>query len=138
MHAGDELELRFAEVGRDARMREGRAEPRRMRSHGERAFGPNPQTFLFDPAHRDEQSGRQRAKSRLEAAHRMPPTTPVAPIVCKPRCMDTAFSWRAYCISAACIAADADARPARATRLSLRLLWGHRWDSSPRPPGFVA
>jgi hypothetical protein len=35
MHAGDQLELAFAEIGRDVRMGERRAERRRMRRGGE-------------------------------------------------------------------------------------------------------
>jgi len=50
VHAGDELELRLAEVGGDARVGERRAQRRRMRREGEAAVGPHAQRFLLDAA----------------------------------------------------------------------------------------
>ena len=50
VHAGDQLELRLAEIGRDVLVRERRAEPRRVRRFGKRAVRPDAQAFLLDAA----------------------------------------------------------------------------------------
>jgi hypothetical protein len=50
MHARDEFELRFAEVGRDVRMRERGAQRQRMRRQRELAVGQRAQAFLLDAA----------------------------------------------------------------------------------------
>ena len=50
VYAGNELELRLAEVGRDVRVLERRAERCRMRSRRERSVGPHAQALLFDSA----------------------------------------------------------------------------------------
>jgi hypothetical protein len=50
MDAGDELELALAEVGGDVRVRQGRAEARRVRRERERPVGPRAQALLLDPA----------------------------------------------------------------------------------------
>ena len=61
VHPSDELRLRFAEVGGDARVLQSRAQRRRMRRGGERAVGPHPQAFLFDAAlQRPQHLARQR------------------------------------------------------------------------------
>jgi hypothetical protein len=64
MHAGDQLELRLAEVRRDQRVRERRAERCGVRRRRERAVGPHAQAFLFDAA---PQSGEHIAWQRLHA-----------------------------------------------------------------------
>jgi hypothetical protein len=70
VHAGDELELRFAEIGGDVRMRERRPEPRRVRRRGERAVGPNAEALLLDAAPDPVQSPRpQRAKTFADGLH---------------------------------------------------------------------
>jgi hypothetical protein len=48
--AGDQLELRLAEVGGDMRMRQRRAERRRMRGAGQHAVRPDAQAFFFNAA----------------------------------------------------------------------------------------
>ncbi len=50
VRAGDELELRLAEIGGDVRMRERRAERLRMRKRRERAVGAHAQALLLDTA----------------------------------------------------------------------------------------
>src|SRR6267142_4183246 len=70
VHTGDELELRLAEIGSDVRVRERRAERRRMRRRGERPVGPNAQAFLFDPPLKArEDRGLERANSYLHIIH---------------------------------------------------------------------
>ena len=59
VHAGDELELRLAEVGGDMRMGERRAEARRVRRRGERAVGAHAQALLFDAATKARQRRRR-------------------------------------------------------------------------------
>jgi len=53
---GDEFQLSFAEVGRDVRMREGRAQGWRVFATGQQAVAGDTQALLFDapvePAHR--------------------------------------------------------------------------------------
>ena len=55
VHAGDELELRLAEVGRDMRMRQRRAERERMRSRRKPAVRRDAQAFFLDAAHESAQ-----------------------------------------------------------------------------------
>ena len=50
VHPGDELELRLAEVGGDARVRQRGAETGGMRRARERAVGVHPQALLFHAA----------------------------------------------------------------------------------------
>src|SRR5207248_3534806 len=64
VNAGDQLELRLAEVGRDMRMGERRAEPGRMRRRREIAVRADPQALLLDAAQQlCERTGRQRAQA---------------------------------------------------------------------------
>src|SRR5437588_12949267 len=77
VHAGNELELRFTEVGRDVWMRERGAQRRRVRRHGERAVRPDTQAFLFDSASKPrEHARRERAQSCLKIIHCVPSTLP--------------------------------------------------------------
>jgi hypothetical protein len=50
VRAGDQLELRLAEVGGDVRMRQRRAELGRMRRESERAVGLDAQALFLHPA----------------------------------------------------------------------------------------
>ena len=50
VYAGDQLELRFAEIGGDMRVRERRAEPGGVRRVGEHSVLPYAQAFLFHAA----------------------------------------------------------------------------------------
>src|SRR5207302_8551528 len=50
VHSGDQLELRLAEVGGDVRVRERRAERRRVRRLRQRAVGTHAQALLLDAA----------------------------------------------------------------------------------------
>ncbi len=59
----DQLELRLAEVGRDARVGERRAQPRGMRRPGERPVGAHAQSFLLDAA---QQPLQHRRRQRLQ------------------------------------------------------------------------
>ena len=62
VHAGDQLQLRLAEIGRDVLVGERRAEPRRVRRVGKHAVRPDAQAFLFDAAQdAGERLGRERA-----------------------------------------------------------------------------
>ncbi len=64
VHAGDQLELRLAEVRRHQRMRERRAECRRMRRRRERAVGTHAQALFFDAApETGEHVARQRSRA---------------------------------------------------------------------------
>ncbi len=63
MHAGDEFELRFAEIGRDAGMGQSRTQRGRVRQRGQLAVRKYPQAFLFDAAPDGAQiGGRERAQ----------------------------------------------------------------------------
>ncbi len=67
MHAGDQFELRFAEIGRDVRMGERRAERGRVRRGGKPAVRLHAQAFLFESAPNAAQDlGRQRAEAFFE------------------------------------------------------------------------
>ena len=60
MHAGDEFELRLAEIGGDVRVRQRRTERRWMRRMRQGTIKGGPQTFLFKPAaHAAQALGRQ-------------------------------------------------------------------------------
>lgn len=50
VRSGDQFDLRFAEVCRDGRVREGRAQHGRVRSQGQGAIELRTETFLLDPA----------------------------------------------------------------------------------------
>ena len=70
MYAGDQLQLRFAVVGGDVRMRQRRAQRLRMRRHGQPAFRRGAQAFLFDAAAYALQPIRRKGgKARLQVAH---------------------------------------------------------------------
>ena len=70
VHPGDELELRLAEVGGDVRVRERRAERRRVRRQREFTAGLRAQAFFFDAASdRLQALLRQRAQSFVQGAH---------------------------------------------------------------------
>ena len=64
VHAGDEFELRLAEISGDVRMLERGSERDRMRGRRQRPIGPHPQAFLFDPA---PEALQHCARHRLEA-----------------------------------------------------------------------
>src|SRR5690242_17034677 len=76
LHAGDELELRLAEIGGDMRMRERRAERLRMQRARERAVGLDAQALLLDAAAhalqhvRVEAHGKGTKSSRAESRAR--------------------------------------------------------------------
>ena len=60
--AGDQLELGFAEIGGDVRVRERRPEPGRMRRRGELSVGSDAEAFFFDAApYADEYLARKHA-----------------------------------------------------------------------------
>ena len=59
MHAGDELELRLAEIGGDVRVRQGSAERAGVRRCREAAVGRDAQAFLLDAAHKAAQRVRR-------------------------------------------------------------------------------
>jgi hypothetical protein len=65
VHAGDELELRFAEVGRDVRVGERRPERCRMRRQREPAAGLHTQALFFDAAANSLQLGRRQVPQSL-------------------------------------------------------------------------
>ena len=70
VHAGDQLELRLAEIGGDVRVGERRAEPRRVRRRGERAVGPHAQALLLDAAPDPVQRpGPERAQTFADGLH---------------------------------------------------------------------
>ncbi len=50
MHAGDQFELRFAEVRGDVWMRERGAKRMRVRCHRKRSVGSDAQALFFDSA----------------------------------------------------------------------------------------
>jgi hypothetical protein len=50
MHAGDQLQLRFAVIRGDVRVRQRRAQRRRVRGQCQAAIGQRTQAFLLDPA----------------------------------------------------------------------------------------
>ncbi len=67
MHAGDQLQLRFAEVGRDVRMRERAAQRSRMGREGQLAIRERTQTFPLDAtAHALHARRRQRLQPLLQ------------------------------------------------------------------------
>ena len=67
MGAGDQFDLRLAEVGGDAGMRQGRTQGGRMRRQRQRAAGLRPQAFFFKaPAHALELLGCQRLQALLQ------------------------------------------------------------------------
>ncbi len=68
MHAGNELELRLAEVGGGVRMGERRAEPRRVGRSGQRAVRSHAQTLFLDPAAKAPQHGRWERLQARQAA----------------------------------------------------------------------
>ena len=62
VHAGDQLELRLAEIGRDVLVGERRSQARRVRRVGKGAVSFDAQAFLFDAAQdARKQLGRERA-----------------------------------------------------------------------------
>src|SRR5262249_33910750 len=70
VHAGDELDLRLAEIGGDVWMGERRAERRRVRRHRERAARRRSQTLLLDAAAQvRERLGGERAQAFAELGH---------------------------------------------------------------------
>ena len=113
MHAGDELELRFAEVGGDARMGERRAKLRRMARGRQHAVGPHPQSLFFDSAAQTRQHGRRERVQPRQATggggggHRILGETRLAHLTTRPR------------VRNACVASanDRAAAPFRAWRL---------------------
>ena len=113
MHAGDELELRLAEVGGDARMGERRAELRRMARGRQHAVGPHPQSLLFDSAAQARQHGRRERVQPREATggggggHRIFGETRLAHLTTRPRV-------RNACVA---LANERAAAPFRAWRL---------------------
>jgi hypothetical protein len=69
VHAGDELELRFAEIGGDVRMGQRRPQTCRVRRQGQRAVGLRTQAFLLDAApHAGQALGRQCLQALLDVA----------------------------------------------------------------------
>ena len=63
VHPGDQLELRFAEVGRDVRVRQGRTQACRVRGERQPAVARGAQAFLFDATqHRGQGLGRERTQ----------------------------------------------------------------------------
>ena len=69
VHAGDELQLRLAEVRRDVRMRQCRAQQHRMRHGRELAVRPHAQTFLLDAAAQSLQCSRGQRIQALCKGH---------------------------------------------------------------------
>jgi hypothetical protein len=70
MRIGHQFQLRFAEVRRDVRMRQRRAQRGRMRRRGERAVFADAQPFLLDAAAQPgEDGGRQCGEAILESGH---------------------------------------------------------------------
>jgi hypothetical protein len=68
--AGDQLELRFAVVGGDAAVREGRAQRRRMGGERKPSRGQDAQALLLDAAaHAREPVGGQSGEALLQCAH---------------------------------------------------------------------
>ena len=60
MGTGHQFDLRLAEVGGDVRVREGRAQRRRVRRQGQTATGLGAQAFFFDtPTHTQQPGGCQ-------------------------------------------------------------------------------
>ena len=65
MHAGDEFELAFAEIGGDARVRQRRAQRGRVRRQRQGTGRQGTQAFLLDTAKHAAQAGSaQRAQSK--------------------------------------------------------------------------
>ena len=70
MNTGDQLELRFAEIGRDVRVGQRRAQRGRVGCERQRPVWSNPQALLFDAAaHRREPLRRDRLQSLFQTAH---------------------------------------------------------------------
>jgi len=70
VRAGHQLGLRLAEVGGDARMRQRRAEGRRMRRQRQLPVGTHAQAFLLDAAaHAAQHVRRQRPQAVLQGGH---------------------------------------------------------------------
>src|SRR2546426_115707 len=70
VHAGDQLELRLAEIGGDVRVRERRAERRRVRRLRKRAVGTHAQALLLDAAvHSPESFRRESTQPILVKTH---------------------------------------------------------------------
>ena len=65
MHTGDELDLRFAEVGGDVRMGQRGAERARMGRRCQHAVRPYPQTLLFDAPQEPLKHGRRKCTQGL-------------------------------------------------------------------------
>jgi hypothetical protein len=62
VHAGDEFQLRFAEIGGDVRVRQGRAQSARVGRHGIAAARAHPKAFFLDAAlHAQQALGAQGA-----------------------------------------------------------------------------
>ncbi len=72
MDAGDQLDLRFAEVGGHQRMRQRRAERRGMRRRRQRTVGPHAQAFLLDaPAQVGERLRCKRVEALMQQRRRI-------------------------------------------------------------------
>jgi len=72
VHAGDEFELRFAEIGRDVRMRQCRTEFRRMRGQRQETVAARAQALLLDAAAQPAQPlRRERLQARLQQPLRL-------------------------------------------------------------------
>ena len=74
VHAGDEFELRLAEIGRDVRVRQCRAERGRVRRQRETAIGQRAQALLLHPpAHLAQPRLGQLAQALVQTAHAATP-----------------------------------------------------------------
>ncbi len=110
VHAGDQLELRLAVVGGDVRMRQRRAQRRRVRRECQRAAGLHAQALLLDAAaHGLKARGFDSGQSVGDTAQATSPITPPAmPGACQRLCLpddlaghrDGPTSYRGLCGSA--------------------------------------
>ena len=74
VHAGDELELRFAEIGGDERVRQGRAQRGGMRCQRQAGIRQRAQAFLLDPpSHVAQPRVGQFAQAFVQTAHAASP-----------------------------------------------------------------
>jgi hypothetical protein len=92
VHAGDELELRLAEIGRDVRVSQCRAERGRVRRERQAAVGQRAQAFLLHAAaHLAQARIGQIAQALIKTAHAVSPqnllgrTVTDLAFACRPR-----------------------------------------------------
>lgn len=94
VHARDELELRFAEVRRDSRVRQGGAQARGMRRLCQGSVRPDAQAFLLDAAQHALEHGRRESHHALANPGQVHPPCFVAFPAGRTRGVDQSFHTR--------------------------------------------